>query len=213
MCQVVSQDNSNSYEANEIDGMIDAHYLKLMHHPRYRQCRIRVYIEANMSFIDADRVADRLRLPCFAGRIEVVRFDSKGRYGIWTTPDKKECYAMQLQISIPRARFAHGDDFLSQVDDGHKPEVFKQLKNFRREVEAPKNGASSGALHYRTHITGKSTGEKDDWAMVYGILLHHMWRDVTHNEVFLNACTQQSISPAVAQIVSAPVAAAAAVVV
>jgi hypothetical protein len=186
--------------------MIDTHYMKLMNHPRYRQCRIRVYIEANMSFIDADRIAKRLQEPIFASRIEVVRFDAKGRYGIWTTPDKKECYATQLQISIPRARFAHGNDFLSQEEDGHKPELFKQLKNFRREIDVPKNGAAASALFYKSHITGKSTGEKDDWAMVFGILLHHMWRDVSLNEVFLQACTRNSITPAVASIVAASAA-------
>jgi hypothetical protein len=205
----VSQDETDSAKSEDIDNMIDTHYSRLLKHERYKQCIIRVYIEANMSFIDADRVAKRLTiLPIFQGRIEVVRFDDHGRYGIWTSKDKKECYAMQLQISIPRARFVNDKEFLSQDEGGHKKEVFKQLKAFRKEVEEPKNGSSSTALFYKCSYTGKSTGEKDDWAMVYGILLHHMWRDVSQNEAFLQKCERAGLPPAVAQVTTAAAVAA-----
>lgn len=207
--QIVSQDSTDSAKSEDIDHMIDTHYMRLMKHERYKQCIIRVYIEANMSFIDADRVAKRLALPIFQGRIEVVRFDDHGRYGIWTSKDKKECYAMQLQISIPRARFVNDHEFLTQnLEDGHKKEVFKQLKSFRKEIEEPKNGAMSSSLYYKCSYTGKSVGEKDDWAMVYGILLHHMWRDVSMNEAFLQKCERGGMPPAVAQVFDAAAAAA-----
>lgn len=79
-------------DPDQIEEMLDTHFRSLRSHPRYARCHIRVFIEANMSFVCARRVRNQLMHPSY-GSIEVVTFDNHNgvdRFGIWTTKDSKE---------------------------------------------------------------------------------------------------------------------------
>lgn len=162
--------------------MIDQHFLALQETgSRYRGIPNRTYIEANMSFIDTDRIAKRIHANPRFGKVEVVKFHTDNRFGVWTSKDKKDKYVWDLRRTIPHTQYA--EDYMSLNEkDGHKPELIKQLKQFRREVGVPKNGEAGKQLHYTVSYTGKSPGKKDDFVMALGILFTHTWWDVYQND-------------------------------
>jgi len=152
--------------------MIDRHYKSLHDHPRYGRCHVRVFVEANMSFIDSDRIANQLRDPKF-GSVEVVKFDpnKKNRYGIWTNGDSKNVYCSEIQRAAGTLLIA--DEFVAhpREREGNIEELWKQLKEFRLEVKTTGDKIS-------VERTGKGPGMKDDIFMALGIALCYAYRSL-----------------------------------
>ena len=164
--------------------MLSDHYGGLRRNARYRDAIIMVYIEANMSFVDAKRVRNLLMGQEFGppGGIEVAAFDSKKeqRFGVWTDNPHKEAYAIELQQQVPHMRFAVEGDFISGDARQCRKDLCDQLKVFRKEIFE----TSATSPCYKACYTGKSAGRKDDFVMALGIALYYMKRAVCCDEAF-----------------------------
>ena len=179
MSQVVGLDRTNSTKADVVKNLILGHYQALLDKERYRNCIIRVFIEANMSFIDADRIATDLQR-IGGRRIDVVRFDPEckenPRYGVWTNAASKEAQACELQRSVPLMSFVEPNLAVSRDWEGNITELLTQLKKYRKVIDQPKTAAQSGgsasSLFYKAYCTGKGgAGTCDDMVSATGIAL------------------------------------------
>jgi len=171
--------------------MIDKHFTDLMEHARYSACYHRVFIEANMSYIDAGRIANQLKHARYGCNLEVVRFDasSNERYGVWTSQSTKEAYCNEIQREIYNMRMAR--IFLSHAPEDNFKELCVQLGSFRSEIIVP--SGDSAMLFHKKLLTGKSSGKKDDIWMALGIMLYYMQRS-QHDIVFQARCNARGIS-------------------
>ena len=100
-----------------IERLIDRHFADLRAHTRYAHCLNRVFIEANLSAIDANRIANQIMHPRY-GAVDIVCEDPTAarRYGIWTTQAKKEA-SVRTQETHQRA-WAHTGIRLSRLFRG-----------------------------------------------------------------------------------------------
>lgn len=190
---------TNKVDCDAIDNVIDEHFRRLRTHIQYRNCMNRVYMEANMSFVDTDRLAKKLHSNRdLYGNVHVVSFDPKkkgtggGRFGIWTTHDSKVCYAEEIRRCMAHMRFA--DKYIGTPDNWqiNRTELFKQLGQFRKEIIVPANTENNSQLFFKVNITGKSTGEQDDMVMALGICLYYMFR-AQSDDSFLALCDKLKI--------------------
>jgi hypothetical protein len=95
----VSISRSSSADPTVIEDMIDHHYVTLRRHARYKQCVIRVFIEANLSQIDAKRISNQLEHGRY-GSIDIVH--EKGSMpGVWTSAPKKEASVFYNPLAHP----------------------------------------------------------------------------------------------------------------
>lgn len=175
--------------------MITAHYVKIRQHPQYKHAMIRVYIEANMSFINADHIAQYLQTtPGLQGDLfKVVRFDpqDQGRFGIWTTPASKEKWVLELKRCIDGMQTVKAEHFISSMEPSELvPDVSQrqvdllceQLERYRLIMATPKGKPEdSMQLYPRFTSTGKSAGKTDDRVAVAGIGLVCMMADCFSN--------------------------------
>lgn len=175
--------------------MVHEHFMGLRRHPQYAHCHIRVFIEANLSAINADYVANFLRHPRY-GPLDVACETTAGarRYGVWTTHDKKEAYAEELKRAIPTLSFARiliGEE-QALAETCH--ELFVQLAKFRREVV--ESATPEHQLHAKIVLTGKSAGSKDDLVLALCIALYHMYRSILRDDEFRKQCERSHIQMA-----------------
>lgn len=165
--------------------MIDRHYLNLRQ--RYPRAVILVFIEANSSFIDADRIHKQLAVADKFGidMIRVQRYDPKGknnRFGIWTTQDTKDAYVDQIRRFYGGMRFVESNAWITNDSDEmiNIQKFYEQCKNFHREIEEPaKQGTQD---FYKSFWTGKGQGKRDDLIMALGIALYYMDKKQTEPE-------------------------------
>lgn len=171
-------------DSEKIDNMVLEHYRTLRAHPRYRRCVIRVYIEANMSWLCADRIARTLLTTpgLMGGAIEVVRYDPKNgeRFGTWTTNTSKERWKNDLRRSIGTLQFATPVDFIgqSQTLEQHREALCQQMLEFRRVVKFSSDKPEQRMeISPRITYTGKSVGKKDDRVSSLCIAMINMFVD------------------------------------
>jgi hypothetical protein len=156
-------------EEKVVDAMIVDHFKALRSCERFKKAFIRVFIEANMSFITADHVANLIRDRAELSPVDVVRHDPQGtRYGIWTSEDSKKQYADRLRTYTPAMTFAQ--EFVDQIgNQKDRDELILQMGNFRREMV---EGASpEHQLKCKEVFTGKGPGMKDDFVLALCIAL------------------------------------------
>jgi hypothetical protein len=174
--------------------MMINHYIKIKNSPQYKTATVRIYIEANMSFITANQMAIDIKShPALRGQdIQIVKFDPNGlgRYGVWTSPASKEQWMAELTRNISVMRTVEAKNFitsrrpatlLEDVSQVHLDQFCEQLKQMRVIVTAPPEGHGSSQLFPRRSITGKSAGKKDDRVASACIALVHMMHDCFSN--------------------------------
>lgn len=177
--------------------MIDHHFMAIRGHMRYQRCFIRVFPEANMSFLDTHRIANMLSHPRY-GDIEVVKFDADGagRYGIWTSQTAKEQYVKDAQREIGNVHFMRPQDFISAPNkaEHNKATLLAQLAEFREVISDPttQNGTERQS---KKSYTGKSAGKKDDLAMAFFIALTHMIRSIYTDVAWCKRCEDRGMAP------------------
>jgi hypothetical protein len=147
--------------------MVEKHLSDLRADPRYMYAVIYVYIEANLSWVTANDMARLCMQPRFYPVI-VQSFDTSKdmRYGVWTGPAEKEMYTNEMKRALSDGAIAYADDFISS-DREVKSEVRSQLEVYRRSVKFTE-GSEKASVTY----TGKSSGRKDDLAIVLQMLLY-----------------------------------------
>jgi hypothetical protein len=184
-------DRTPSADPRDIQNMLTTHLIKLRRNPVYKNCVIRIAIEANYSQIDANRVQQLLTGPQF-GDVQWVHKDptNQNRVGIWTSEENKKAYAMEMQRAIGHLYIAK--EYLSMDESPDKCcilELYKQLKQFRFELREKVGGGGEA----KGRLTGKGMGKKDDLAMAMGIWLHFMYMAIYNDESFANFCVRNKL--------------------
>jgi len=150
--------------------MIFAHFQELRRvHPT---AHIRVYVEANMSWISASQL-EVMILRANVPKLEFVRKDTArfDRVGVWTGEDSKQMYALRLLEALRFRNMRCAPTLISNQPKENLKLLVEQLKQFRRVVTQSK--VSPHALPKVT-LTGKSPGKKDDFVLALGIVVHYM---------------------------------------
>ena len=173
---IVGLDSSSSTKHNDILQMLERFILRTRSYRTYRDSHIFVFIEANMSFISADMIANFMRNPRF-GSVEAVSLDPKNkqRYGVWTGEVEKERYAEAMERALANGSLCYASEQVGDPDkwEANKKAFEEQTGWYRREVDEAKNPAFN---KNKVTFTGKSSGRKDDMTIVVQLLLYHLER-------------------------------------
>jgi hypothetical protein len=191
---LVGSETSSSHRYNDIMNLMDNHLIGLRKIPQYRDSLFVVYIEANMSFIEVDRIREHLvsRSQEF-GEVFVVSEDpkNKGRYGVWTGETEKELYAKGIRQLMSEGRIHYAENFVSasRPEKESKQQLEDQMRNLRKEAEpCLKPGMDKVKITY----TGKAPGVRDDACMSLQIVLHHAQQQ-RHKPLFLQLCMRRGL--------------------
>lgn len=159
-----------------MDILLLNHVRQLRRKAVYNKAHIIVYIEANMSYISANRVATLFR----DNGVENMYFVSQDptpknghmREGVWTGDIEKEVFTTRIQTLLADNQLHFAETFIS-----HRPEkeiknlMITQLEKFRLDITPPKDLIHGKA---RRGYSGKSPGEKDDVVMALEICAGQM---------------------------------------
>lgn len=166
--------------------MIKNHLAKLQAHPRYGSAHKFAFIEANMSYIGADQVADW----CYPHQplsVESRDPSPRGRVGVWTGPFEKEAYAWRLRDIVEEDALYFAADLIGENAEKDKATLLSQMRKFRMERMEPKD-VTFGKFKYA--YSGKTSGgEKDDLVLSLMIAIH--WGDRKRDEVQFRAWAKE----------------------
>lgn len=170
--QICGMDHSDTMEVQEVNKLIYGHLANLRKIPQFRQAMILVYIEANMSWIEADRVKHVCLQPELQP-LHVISHDKEGRTGVLTTAQNKEAYvftALDL-MRTDRLSYVADHQFTTQAESQAdiKEALTIQLRGFKRKREESKRPEFTPA---RVAMSGKSAHCKDDILMALMFVLY-----------------------------------------
>lgn len=166
--------------------MIKGHLQKLQAHPRYGQAHKFSFIEANMSYIGADQVADWC-YPFQPMSVESRDPSPRGRVGVWTGPYEKEAYAWRLRDIVEDDLLFFAADLIGENVLRDKTNLISQMRKFRMERLEP-NDVTFGKFKYA--YSGKTSGgEKDDLVLSLMIAIH--WGDRKRDDVQFRAWAKE----------------------
>jgi hypothetical protein len=183
-------DATSSWDPVVILRMVLEHLLGLR--KTYPTSLVRVYIEANMSYVSSRDLEDSIKAThgLMGDIIQIAKYDPKGlgRTGIWTTQEHKMRWKTELQRCIGTMRTVETKGFVTSLFDAHKDVSEIHLKLFceqllqMRDVQStPANVAESLQLFAPRGITGKSAGKHDDRVAAFSIAVIHMIQDCFWN--------------------------------
>ncbi len=174
----------------DITVLIKEHFIRLRRDPWLRNCVFWVFIEANMSYIDADRIVSMLNCPNIGEfRAERDRKNS-ARFGVITTQAVKEAYVRSAQEVLINGTLEVRDSLVGQNTGADAGNLFKQLSHFRREIKKA-NDPIHGQV--RTAYTGKTGGRKDDLAMA--LMINLFWSNYRRTDpAFLSYANQRGFT-------------------
>jgi hypothetical protein len=169
-----SSSSSCLAEHRDVERMVHRHLTKLSQHPKYGKGGT-VYkisfIEANMSYIGADQVAQWCRTMAYQPMIIESRDPTaRGRVGVWTGPYEKEAYAWTLRDIIESDRLYFAADMVGDNIERDKQALISQLRQFRMERMDPLDTAFGKFKYAYTGKTGG--GNKDDLALALMIAIY-----------------------------------------
>lgn len=178
-------------EWDVVTRMIKAHFKALRSNRLFKRSWIYVYIEANLSFIGADAIANVIQCP-ENQPVVIAKQDAtdKGRYGVWTGEFEKENYAALLGQLLRDNTMFYSDQYVMGARDEkiktlqeqaveYKAMMIEQLRNYRLEAKHPPD-AAFGKVKFS--YTGKTTNKKDDCVLVLSIALYWANRMREHPE-------------------------------
>lgn len=154
----------------------------------YPEALFIVYIEANMSFIEANRLKGVFSQEKY-GLVHVMSRDPKkeGRDGVWTDAVAKKMFALDLQRVMSNGQLSFGDQMVSDNGEMHKMKLLDQMQQFCRAVTQPKKDSSQMP---KITYSGKGPGQRDDLVLGLMIALTHSIK--TKNEQwFHDKCQEQ----------------------
>ena len=177
---IVGLDHTDSADPDTIDNMIVQHIYTLRKHPTYRDALFVVFVEANMSNVQANRVRKLVSMSEL-GPIIVPGYNSKGEEcpGVYTTSTNKEAYIFALLNLLQEKQLSVAKDFVSVTSvaslDDIKMDLSGQMRYFRRIEKQNKNPEF---IANKVVMTGKSSHHKDDllMALMFSIYFRTMIR-------------------------------------
>lgn len=149
--------------------LMKSHLAKLKR--TYKRSIIFLYIEANMSWISADRLANCAQE--VSKDIRIVSRDRKGlnRPGVETTSLEKRLYTDAIRESLSSEALVYARDFICESDDkkiSNQMKLEEQLGQFR-EIVIPSTDEN---VKNRPKIEFSGQG-KDDTVFALGIALYN----------------------------------------
>lgn len=152
------------------------HLRALRDSPLYRDAYIFIYVEINMSYIQADWLAKLIAKQKDLGQIEMVSYEKDSasatpRYGVWTGPQQKEEYATHLAQLLRDGLIRYASYIVGANPEETIQTAEEQLKTYRKEIQKPSNHTFG---KYKFAYSGKSDGCKDDLAMVFQMFPYWM---------------------------------------
>jgi hypothetical protein len=167
--------------------MIEGHLRSLRCSKRYGNAYLLIFIEANMSFIQADAVAGWCQ-PFGPLYIERQQPGDNERVGVWTGPYEKESYAFLLREVIEEDTIFFASEMIGRDPQKQKDLLLTQLRKFHMEKRPP-NDPAFGKFKYA--FTGKTGGgSKDDLVLALMIAMYWGRRRREHKE-FKRLCEEQ----------------------
>ena len=162
----------------EINRLVYTHLLQLRRQPRFANTTIVVYIEANMSWLETDRVSQLCRRPELAPVILESR-DPKGqgRIGVVTDEHTKLAYVSRLRYILGDKHMSYAQQMVSENAEEAKTALETQLRQFKRAIRVPDNPEHT---KYQVHFTGKGYSKKDD--LVMALMMACYWSEVTRHD-------------------------------
>jgi hypothetical protein len=192
-------DSCSSSRIEVVDEMISNHFVAYRSHPRYKNSWPQTFIESQMSYLEADRVARKIIMQPRFQPVAVESRDPKGldRFGVPTGKHEKILYCDRLYQALVNDKLHFAPDLICPHSskqrfgpdvDALKENLRKQLGNFRKEIEVP-NNPETGT--YRVHYTGKAGGLKDDLVMALGMLLYWAQLKQSTDKEFRRICVEK----------------------
>lgn len=183
---IVGIDQSTSYHSDDVASMVHQHFTNLRNHPKLRNSIYVVFIEANMSYLDADRIANELERKKQYRPIVIPSYDTtqKRRKGVWTDNPAKIAYADALSRALTSQQLACELNIIGQHAQEDIEMLIDQMKNYRRFIKSdPTKPFSTEAVTY----SGKQVGKRDDLVMSLMMALHwsFKWMQSDENRVHL----------------------------
>lgn len=185
---LLGMDRSAGADPNVIWNMIITHFLKLRANPKTARSLIVLFIEANMSYVEANRLRELLLQPRFAP-VQVISRDStkQDRAGIITTEESKRQMADDLEKTMKAERLVYWRDFVTQLSTQQeaKAEIETQLLAYRRDARPSKDPARTRPI---ITYSGKNGGNtRDDQCMALQIALNE-GRKMRESHEFIDMC-------------------------
>lgn len=150
--------------------MLVRHCHDLRRHDAYRDAVILLIVEANMSYLDADRVANLFQQ--VASPVHVLSRDQNRarRPGIWTGAVEKELYVNSLVNVLRMKGLGRTASLLGSHPETDWHLLLTQLSMFRRETRSPTDPRFG---RFVTTFSGKAgAGQRDDLAMALQMAVH-----------------------------------------
>ena len=160
-------DTCSSCISDDVDEVLKEHVTELT--KMYPRALIFEYIEANLSYLGANRMANiTRRISPHNIRVESKDPTPKARDGIWTGENEKYQYATAIAHALSVGSLCYADDscFVSRNPVEVKDKFEKQLAQFRRITSPNPNPAFQKAK-----VTYSGEG-KDDTVIVCGMCLY-----------------------------------------
>ena len=186
---IVGLDHTPSAESAEVEAMVYRHLADIRNNPAYQYAIIVFYVEANMSWIEVDRmriVADRATIR----PIYFAAHNTKDRLGVVTDEHTKIAYVDTLKRLLCDDRIGYASEFISADAKESQAELERQLRAFRRAVHQPGNVESQKA---RVYLTGKGSSRKDD--LLLSLMMALYFSFLTREDPnFTNMCKNFNMS-------------------
>lgn len=157
-------DTSNSAKDLPIILLMQRHLKQLK--TKYQRAVIFLYIEANMSYLTADRMAEAAK--SVSSDIRIVCRDSKGlgRPGVVTGENEKRLYTDAISEALSSEALVYAKDFISDNTAQNQAKFEEQLQLFRRVVKV----STDDNAFAKAKVTWSGLGH-DDTVMCVGIML------------------------------------------
>lgn len=134
--------------------------------PRYKNAMIYVHIEANLSYLTANKTKDMVDKSEFYP-VYCTQFNPSkdATTGVWSGEVEKAMYVQAMQYALSDGSLEYAADFITN-DETIKGEAKNQLESYRRDVKLLPNGKQS------VSYSGKGSNKKDDVCIVMQMLLY-----------------------------------------
>lgn len=176
MTQIVGLDACDSGCDSVITSTLTAHVAKLRSLACFRSAVFYIYIESNMSWVGADRLACILQDDIYQPvHIECSDRSGKHKSGVWTDGPNKEQMVHLLNQSLAENSLVFARAITGSAPERDRIELIKQLEMYRKDVKEPLDLVRGTT---RISYSGKSPGVKDDLAMTLQICLYWSQRKI-----------------------------------
>lgn len=188
---IAGMELTSTHKDDAVMKMLDKHVVFLRKFPEYKDATIFLYVEANMSWITADRICEMFARDHERYGMVVPVSEGNGpgngsAFGVWTGPGEKESYATGLRYTMSDGALSYAEHMSCTNPTGTKQILEEQMSRLRQEVKTPVDPAFQS---FKIAFTGKAHNVRDDLCMSLQIALHGL-RKQRASKRFIGWATQ-----------------------